>query len=155
MDYAENFKGCEWVDEITVEDYPSGSLRTKCTWTVETKKAKKSGQTTQRVARVTVNPKTLRPCAPKKTTYSKMVKLCQANDELTYILELGEYGNLHLSLGTLAGIKTFYPKEGELPIELMKVFDLIAIKTPGGSGMFIPSRMKEQALSKNCTLIED
>lgn len=155
MDYEANFKGCEWVDEITVEDYPSGRHQTKCTWTVETKTAKKSGLTTQRVARVTVNPKTGQPCAPKKTTYASMVKLCQANDGMTYILELGEYGGLHLSLGTLCSVKTFHGSSDKPPTVLVDVFDLVAVRTPGGSDIYITKDILDHAISKGCTLVED
>lgn len=154
MDYEENFKGCKWVDEITVEDYPSGRLRTKCTWTVETKTAKKSGKTTQRVSRVTVNPKTGSPCAPKKTTYASMVKLCQANDGLTYILELGEYWGLHLSLGTLHSVKSFNGDSDELPSVLVDVFDLAAVRTPNGNNIFITKDLLVHAISRGYTLIE-
>ena len=80
-----------------------------------------------------------------------MVKLCQANDGKTYILELGEYGNLHLSLGTLCSVKSF---NGECPSVLVDVFDLVAVRTPGGSGIFITKDILDHAISRGCTLIE-
>jgi len=71
----------------TFEDWPHGQLRTRCTFTVETKPGKG-----QRAVRQTINPKTGAPSAPKALTYAKAVRIVDGDDGRTYIACLTMYG---------------------------------------------------------------
>lgn len=53
----------KFVDEYETDDYPYGRFRTTAKWWVEGSRGR------QRVVRTTINPKTGRVNAPKKTTY--------------------------------------------------------------------------------------
>ena len=66
---------------ITIEDWPYGSKRTKCYFSVEQKGSK------ERAVRVTINPKTGAANKPKKLTYSLKVLFVDGSDGKTYIMQ--------------------------------------------------------------------
>lgn len=68
-------------------DWPYGSARTACTFTVETHPARG-----QRAVRVTLHPVTGRPSAPKALTYAPQVRIVDGDDGRTYIVERTAYG---------------------------------------------------------------
>lgn len=80
---------------VEIADWPSGSLRTTATFSVECDP--KRGE---RAVRVTVNPKTGRLNAPKKLTYAKEVVYVDGSDGKLYILELTAYGFITVMRGT-------------------------------------------------------
>lgn len=75
--------------EATFTDWPyNGTLRTTATFRIETT------QRGQRAVRVTINPKTGRPSAPKTLTYAKRAVIVDGDDGKTYIAELTMYGHI-------------------------------------------------------------
>jgi hypothetical protein len=68
-------------------DWPSGRLKTRCTFEVE------PGKKGERVIRTTVNPKTGRICAPKKTVYYKRILIVDGDDDRTYLIGMTDFGN--------------------------------------------------------------
>ena len=69
-------------------DWPFGrDLKTPCAFTVETVAGKG-----QRVSRVTIDPKTGRACAPKRTTFARRAVIVDGDDGKTYVLALTMYG---------------------------------------------------------------
>lgn len=81
--------------EAHFTDWPHGSLRTSCTFKVETVKGK------QRASRVTVDPKTGRPSKPKTTTYAPRVAIMDGDDGRTYIVEVTMYGSISVMQSNL------------------------------------------------------
>lgn len=65
-----------------IENWPYGSMRTTATFTIESDP--KRGE---RAVRVTIDPKTGRPTAPKKLTFAKRMRIVDGDDGRTYILE--------------------------------------------------------------------
>ena len=82
------------VAEFT--DWPHGSRRTTCTFRVESDP--KHGQ---RIARVTIDPKTGRPSKPKTTTYGRRAAIADGNDGRIYITTLTIYGSLSITQSNL------------------------------------------------------
>lgn len=80
---------------LVVEDWPSGSLRTKATFFVEAKDKKG-----ERAVRVIINPKTGRENAPKALTYANRVVFADGDDGRLYVLELTNYGHISIMKGT-------------------------------------------------------
>lgn len=72
--------------EVTIHDWPYGRDRTKAHFIVEHVPGKG-----ERVIRTTVNPKTGKPNAPKKTTFSAKARIATGEDGRLYILRLTEY----------------------------------------------------------------
>jgi len=66
-------------------DWPFGSLRTACSFVIETDSKKG-----QRVSRTMINPKTGRVCKPKLSTYSDWVRIVDGSDGKTYIAHYSE-----------------------------------------------------------------
>lgn len=80
---------------VVVTDYPYGQLRTSCTWSIES--SVKNGT---RVSRQTINPKTGKACAPKRTTYSQATYLAQGDDGRTYIVTASGANSVSVSEGS-------------------------------------------------------
>lgn len=71
-------------------DWPYGrDVKTQATFTIETHP--KRGQ---RAVRVTLDPRTGRPSAPKTLTYADAQRIVDGDDGKTYILVLSMYGNI-------------------------------------------------------------
>lgn len=102
---------------VVIEDWPSGKLRTKATFTVEEGKGK------ERAVRVTVNPKTGRENAAKKLTYARKVVFVDGSDDRLYILELSDYGFISVMKGTFDyQHETIWPDKDERFSSLMEFF---------------------------------
>lgn len=71
----------------TFPDWPHGRHRTTCTFRVESRPGHG-----QRVARVTIDPKTGRPSKPKTTTYSPRVAIVDGDDGRVYVAAMTGYG---------------------------------------------------------------
>jgi hypothetical protein len=68
-------------------NWPYGALRTTATFSVE-----KTPGRGERAVRVTIDPKTGRPTAPKKLTYARKVRIVDGDDGKTYLIEKTLYG---------------------------------------------------------------
>jgi hypothetical protein len=79
----------------TFDDWPHGTKRTQATFRVE-----KAGQG-QRVARVTINPKTGAPSKPKVTTSGRRAAIVDGSDGRTYVATLTTYGHLSIAQSNL------------------------------------------------------
>lgn len=74
--------------EATFTDWPYGrDMKTTATFTVET-----TPGYGQRVARVTLDPKTGRRSLPKRTTYALGARIVDGSDGKTYVANLTPYG---------------------------------------------------------------
>jgi hypothetical protein len=73
--------------EVIITDWPSGAHKTTATFTIETNKDK------QRAVRLTINPKTGKPNAPKKLTYAVQVIYVDGSDGRLYIMERSIYSS--------------------------------------------------------------
>lgn len=76
----------------TMTDWPSGQYRTTAHFRVEAHP--KRGE---RGVRVTIDPKTGRPCKPKTLTYADKVRIVDGDDGKTYFLEQSRFST-HLSV---------------------------------------------------------
>jgi hypothetical protein len=79
---------------VVIEDWPSGSLRTKATFSIEQNKRG------ERAVRVTVNPKTGRLNAPKSMTYATKARFVDGSDGRLYIIELSQFKHISVMKGT-------------------------------------------------------
>ena len=70
---------------ITIEDWPYGSKRVKCCFSVE--QVKTATGFKERAVRITVNPKTGAANKPKKLTYAHKVLFVDGSDGKTYIMQ--------------------------------------------------------------------
>ena len=79
----------------TIEGWPYGQLRTTATFTVEGKTGR------ERVSRITINPKTGKPTAPKTTTYGIAALIFDGDNGRTYIGTLTHYGQIYIMRGDM------------------------------------------------------
>ena len=77
-------------NEVTIPNWPFGRLRTTAQFSVEKTRAG------ERVVRTTVDPKTGKPCAPKKLAYAKIARIVDGSDGKTYLLMLTSSGFLNV-----------------------------------------------------------
>lgn len=77
--------------EATIKDWPTGNTRTTAIFKIEQHRTRG-----ERATRVTINPKTGRPNAPKVLTYATHMRIVDGDDGRTYILELSQYGTLRV-----------------------------------------------------------
>jgi hypothetical protein len=83
--------------EAVIEDWPSGAHRTRATFSIETVPGKG-----QRAVRVTVDPKTGRPSAPKKLTYASAARIVDGDDGRTYIANYTRtFGHISIMRGDM------------------------------------------------------
>ena len=80
---------------VTIEDWPSGSMRAVATFTIEAHATRG-----ERAVRQTVNPKTGRLNAPKKLTYARQMVFVDGDDGRLYVLELTGSGFISVMRGT-------------------------------------------------------
>ncbi len=77
-------------------DWPHGRHRTTCTFRVES-----NPRLGQRVARVTIDPKTGKPSKPKTTTYGHRAAIVDGDDSRTYVTTLTMYGHISVMQSNL------------------------------------------------------
>lgn len=82
--------------EAVIEDWPSGQHRTTATFQIE--QHPKRGE---RATRITLNPKTGKPNAPKALTYAVKARIVDGDDGRTYIAELTNYGFVKIMRGDM------------------------------------------------------
>ena len=83
---------------VEINNWPFGRQKTTANFSVE--KCPRTGR--ERAVRVTVNPKTGKPCTPKKQTYAKRVRFVDGSDGRLYVLEDNtDYGHLTVMEGNL------------------------------------------------------
>src|SRR5260370_22097090 len=75
--------------KVAIPDWPTGNQKTTAFFEIE--QHPKRGE---RATRVTINPKTGRPHAPKVLTYATRMRIVDGDDGRTYILVLSQYGSL-------------------------------------------------------------
>jgi hypothetical protein len=75
----------------TFTDWPYGQLRTTCTFEIE-----KDGKRGERATRVTINPKTNEPSAPKLLTFAARQLIVDGSDGRTYIATKSLYGHISI-----------------------------------------------------------
>ena len=68
-------------------NWPYGPHRTTATFSIEATPGRG-----ERAVRVTIDPKTGRPTAPKKLTYARKVRIVDGDDGKTYLIEKTMYG---------------------------------------------------------------
>ena len=103
--------------EFTTHDWPYGRYRTTATFLIQ------QNNKGERVARITINPKTGRTNKPKTTTYAKKVRIVEGSDGRTYIAELTQYGNITIMQSNLQYEQcTLYP-DNENFLDVLKLFD--------------------------------
>ena len=111
---------------VVIEDWPSGSYKTKATFVVES--APKGNQ--ERAVRVTVNPKTGRANNPKKLTYATLVRFVDGSDGKLYIIEKSIYSFISVMKGTMDFQHEVIheSQQSERYKEIMKLFEMEAPK---------------------------
>ena len=79
----------------TIADWPHGAHRTTATFTIQVDRGRERGM------RVTIDPKTGRPSAPKILTYARKSRIVDGDDGRTYIANLTEYGHVSIMRGDM------------------------------------------------------
>jgi hypothetical protein len=102
--------------EATFTDWPYGTMRTTARFTIETKPGKG-----QRAVRVTINPKTGQPGAPKALTYCQRAAIVDGSDGKTYIAELSAYGFVSIMQSNMQFIAESIPAEDPRHAELVSM----------------------------------
>jgi hypothetical protein len=82
--------------KAVIDGWPIGSQRTTATFQVETDP--KRGQ---RGTRFTIDPKTGKPTATKKLTFTRQARIVDGDDGRTYIAELSMYGFVSIMKGDM------------------------------------------------------
>jgi hypothetical protein len=105
--------------EAVIPDWPWGSKqRTTATFTIEIGPVSR-----ERAVRVTIDPKTGRPTAPKKRTYASKARIVDGDDGRTYIAELSMYGFVSIMRGDMKfEEETVHPDNPRFP-EVMALFE--------------------------------
>lgn len=63
------------------DNWPNGPVKTRCSFKVE-----RNPKLGERVVRITINPKTGRPNAPRRDTYAKFARIADGDDGRTYVV---------------------------------------------------------------------
>lgn len=81
--------------EAVITDWPHGAQCTTATFRIE------QGARGERGVRVTIDPKTGKPSAPKTLTYARKARIVDGDDGRTYIAELTSYGFISIMRGDM------------------------------------------------------
>ena len=103
------------VTQLSIKDWPYGSKRVQCDFTVEQNKGK------ERAVRVTENPRG-GVNKPKKLTYVHKVRFATGDDGRTYILNLTEYGAIGVMQSNMKYQEEYFSEDDSRYADLIDQF---------------------------------